>query len=359
MTETSGFFNSLDPSNPDRVYDASFFSKFFKYFIPDGVSVQGGGLAITASGTSMVSTVADGAAFIQGYNYNNDAPILLTHATADPTYDRIDRIVARLDRTEGVRAINIVIKQGTPAASPVELALQSDAYIVELPIARVLITHALSTISQANITDERGTLLDPIQYWTQIATINAQLANKQAFKLTDDNGYTTTTTDLNNITGTKTIALSTSVVNRPFDYGTVFQVSNTDQTKTQIAVDNYSGTTATRSYNSGGGWSSWATKANQSDLLSMVNTASFGSSGWFKDKKTGLLLQWGTISATYTPTYVAFPTGFSNNCYFIGITPNHGDTTAIANVIDKSNTAFHIQTNKSNSLYYLWFALGN
>jgi hypothetical protein len=193
-----------------------------------------------------------------------------------------------------------------------------------------------------------------------VSTVVAvQLANKQAFKLTDDNGYATTTPDLNDITGTKTIALSTSVVNRPFDYGTVFQVSNTDQTKTQIAVDNYSGTTATRSYNSGGGWSSWATKANQSDLLSMVNTASFGSSGWFKDKKTGLLLQWGTISATYTPTYVAFPTGFPNNCYFIGITPNHGDTTAIANVIDKSQTAFHIQTNKSNSLFYLWFALGS
>lgn len=178
MTETSGFFNSLDPNNPDRVYDASFFSQFFKYFIPDGVSVQGGGLTVTASGTSMVSTVANGAAFIQGYNYNNDAPLLLTHSTADPTYDRIDRIVARLDRTEGVRAINVVIKQGTPAASPVEPTLQNDAYIVELPIARVLITHALSTISQAKITDERGSFLDPIQYWSQISTIMSQLAGK-------------------------------------------------------------------------------------------------------------------------------------------------------------------------------------
>lgn len=200
MTETSGFFNSLDPNNPDRVYDASFFSQFFKYFIPDGVSVQGGGLAVTASGTSMVSTVANGAAFIQGYNYNNDTSILLTHATADPTYDRIDRIVARLDRTEGVRAINVVIKQGTPAASPVEPSLQSDAYTAELPIAKVLITHALSTISQAKITDERGTLLDPIQYWSQIASINAQLANK-----TNNASFTNTgvigMTLLNGVTG--------------------------------------------------------------------------------------------------------------------------------------------------------------
>lgn len=175
MTEISLPFNSVDH---DRVYDADVIAKKDSYFIPDGVNAQGGALAATADGTNMNVTIADGMAYIQGHFYNNTSSKIMTHATADPTYDRIDRIVARLDKNQGARQITIEIKQGTPAASPVEPSLQSDAYIVEIPIARVLITKALSTISQAKVTDERGTLLDPVEYWTQIATINSQLATK-------------------------------------------------------------------------------------------------------------------------------------------------------------------------------------
>jgi hypothetical protein len=175
MTEISLPFNSVDH---DRVYDAEVIAKKDSYFIPDGINAQGGALAATADGTNMNVTIAEGMAYIQGHFYNNTAPKIMTHATADPNYDRIDRIVARLDKNQGTRAINIVIKQGTPASSPVEPSLQRDAYIVEIPIARVLITKALSTISQAKVTDERGTLLDPIQYWAQIATINSLLATK-------------------------------------------------------------------------------------------------------------------------------------------------------------------------------------
>lgn len=94
-------------------------------------------------------------------------------------------------------------------------------------------------------------------------SVAAQLATKQSFKITDDSGYATTTTDLNSIVGTKTIALNASVANRPFDYGTVFQISNSDQTKTQTAIDNYSGAIAVRSYNQGDGWSSWVNYATQ------------------------------------------------------------------------------------------------
>lgn len=109
-------------------------------------------------------------------------------------------------------------------------------------------------------------------------------SNWQKQKLTDDNGFATTQTDLNNITGTKTIALGTNVANCPFDYGTVYQVSNSDNTKSQIAIDNSTGALSARSYNSAGGWSAWKNYVNQSSFgvwipLSLYGGVVGGSSG--------------------------------------------------------------------------------
>lgn len=50
---------------------------------------------------------------------------------------------------------------------------------------------------------------------------------------------------------------------------------------------------------------------NRSQLAEMLNEASLSESGWFKDKKTGLILQWGTFFGTQT---ITFPIAFPNAC---------------------------------------------
>ncbi len=100
--------------------------------------------------------VNEGFAWIEGYMYKIEGgPFYLTHDLPDTQYDRIDRIVLRLDKSLEARAINAKVLKGTPAANPVPPALTRNDNVYEISLAQVRIMKGKSYIEGFQITDER------------------------------------------------------------------------------------------------------------------------------------------------------------------------------------------------------------
>lgn len=155
MAERYRFFGGTqdDPRQYNQTEFAEVMNRLFTTGIFAGVDQE---LAVTPTDPPrMAVRVGTGEAWIRGYWYKNDSPKEINLAPADPTYDRIDRIVLRLD-TVDARNILAIAKTGTPAADPVAPALEQNAQYWEVPIARVRVSAGATSISAADITDERN-----------------------------------------------------------------------------------------------------------------------------------------------------------------------------------------------------------
>jgi hypothetical protein len=155
MAEKYYFFD--ETATDLREYNADDYAKYFRQFLSDGVYKKDAisNLGVTASGTNMTVSVGVGTAFVQGYMYENDADLTMTHDAAEATLDRIDRIVLRLDKTAENRYVRLFVKKGTADSAPVAPSLQQDSFIHEIAVAQILITAGKSFIEQTQVTDER------------------------------------------------------------------------------------------------------------------------------------------------------------------------------------------------------------
>ncbi|MER2048995.1 MAG: hypothetical protein ABTA23_12185 [Solibacillus sp.] len=150
MAIVSGFHNSI---NGDRKYGADFFALFFSTLIANGVFPNPStGLQVIANG-NMTTFVKAGRGWINGYFIVNDGDYVLQHDNADGVLKRIDRVVMKLNHI--TRQIELVVKKGAFASTPVAPTLQRDADVYELALADVLINNGATQITQANITDQR------------------------------------------------------------------------------------------------------------------------------------------------------------------------------------------------------------
>jgi len=86
----------------------------------------------------MTVEVATGTAMVQGRFCENDAALTLSVSAADATYARIDRVVVRLNASPG-RTIDILVKKGTPAPSPVPPGLTRTPETWELSLAQIFV----------------------------------------------------------------------------------------------------------------------------------------------------------------------------------------------------------------------------
>ncbi|QRG66928.1 hypothetical protein [Brevibacillus choshinensis] len=151
MAEEYSFFNSVDG---DREYEADEFAKFFRQFLTSGLFYTNGLPALKVSHVSGLKTkVEAGSALLEGYQYRNTSDLELTHAAADITNPRIDRVVIRLDRSVASRYVKVFVKKGTPATNPAPPALQRDQIIFEVSLAQVRINAGSAAIS--TVSDER------------------------------------------------------------------------------------------------------------------------------------------------------------------------------------------------------------
>lgn len=136
-------------------------SKWAELFLSTGVVETGDAtvdlnkLEVYADSTGMQVKVKTGKAFIKGHLFwGKTSEEVLAIADADPTNDRIDRVVAQLDWAAG--EIDLVVLTGTPAGSPVPPMLTTDTAIWEISLAQVAVDAAVSTIAAGDVTDERS-----------------------------------------------------------------------------------------------------------------------------------------------------------------------------------------------------------
>lgn len=146
-----GFFNSV---NGDRRYNADDISNFFYKLISDGVLATPSTNLQVQSENGLKVSVSPGYGMINAKYINLTTPQVVQLTAADIALDRIDRIVMKLDRTS--RQITIEAKTGTPSASPAAPSLTRTDSVWELSLARVRVASGATSITQANITDERS-----------------------------------------------------------------------------------------------------------------------------------------------------------------------------------------------------------
>jgi hypothetical protein len=148
--EKSSFFNSI---NHDRRYKAENWAEYFSSFIGNGVfPLPSDGLQVAANG-SMGVTLKPGKAWANGYFYQNTTPLDLSLGTADGTLKKIARIVVRVDFM--ARSITSAILFSGASSNPAPPAPTRNADVYEMVLGDVLINKGVTTINQADITDQR------------------------------------------------------------------------------------------------------------------------------------------------------------------------------------------------------------
>ena len=148
MAVTYGFFNSV---NGDRKYNADTMSEFYTGICTQGVFQHvDNGLAVSA-GTGLTVNVASGRAIIQGHWVKNDAALTLSIDAASATYARIDAVVIRYSASN--RNIQIVVKTGTPAASPSAPSMTRAGGVYEMCLAYV---NVAANATSVTVTDKRS-----------------------------------------------------------------------------------------------------------------------------------------------------------------------------------------------------------
>lgn len=156
MAISFGFFNSL---NGDRTYDADQMSEYFDGLISNGVYESvGGALQVKAvTGGGMNVQVMPGRGIINCKWINNNSALILEVTAAHAVLNRWTAVVMKLDVVN--RLMTITTKDGTPATTPIKPSMDNTASVVELCLAYIYVGAGVTSISQANITDMRGTSL--------------------------------------------------------------------------------------------------------------------------------------------------------------------------------------------------------
>jgi hypothetical protein len=105
---------------------------------------------------NMTITLGQGAMFIQGYLYYNDSNLDLEVSAADPTRDRIDRVVIEFNNETTKREIKAKILKGIPSTSPVAPTLTRNSLVYELSVAYIRVKAGKSFIEASEITSEKN-----------------------------------------------------------------------------------------------------------------------------------------------------------------------------------------------------------
>lgn len=155
-------FDSMDVLNsesgkmePDRLYEAEIFRKYFAKFLSNGVyfghykNYGENGMKVSASGGLTIKVNA-GAGIIEGADFEceEDKTFTLERPTSG---NRIDRVVVKLDKTLAVRETQLYIKTGEGTNPP---ALQRDDNIYEICLAEVIVK-STSNIETNDVVDKR------------------------------------------------------------------------------------------------------------------------------------------------------------------------------------------------------------
>lgn len=178
MALTSGFYNAmLTNGDYDRKYNADDYKNVFAAFIKDGVRRSGADdFKVSASGLAL--TVKLGYAVCGGRWVHLDADYSLGSITPPVgDYSRIDSVVLRIDARETTRAASLLIRAGTPAASPSAPSKDTTTGVTELILAHVRVAPGATSVS---LTDTRpnanlcGWITTPVGYDDYFVSLESQ-----------------------------------------------------------------------------------------------------------------------------------------------------------------------------------------
>ncbi|WP_425836931.1 hypothetical protein [Microbacterium sp. PA5] len=154
------------------------FSAMFKQVFPSAVI---SGLTVSADSSGLNVKVAAGTAYVRGHFYSSNAQETLA-VDAGSAQARIDTVVLRLEYGS-VNDVRLVVKKGTPAASPAAPTLtQTDSGIYEFPLANIAVAASAVTIAPGNLTDRRTYW--PAVFKALLALVAADIPNLDTSKIT-------------------------------------------------------------------------------------------------------------------------------------------------------------------------------
>jgi hypothetical protein len=158
MAITYGFYNSVAG---DRTYNAEQFGAIFDGIITDGIFELIGDAFEALEDSGMVVSIGTGKAWFNHTWTLSDAVSLITLDDSDLVLDRIDAIVLEVDSSDAVRANSIKKVTGTPASVPSEPTLTNTDEVHQYPLCWVYVGAGVTSILQANITNNVGSYLAP------------------------------------------------------------------------------------------------------------------------------------------------------------------------------------------------------
>lgn len=151
------------------------YAAFFASFIGTGVR-DAGSFLVTADSSGLNVKVAPGFAVVAGNVATDPAQATLTIAANASGNPRIDTVILKRDFTAG-NVVSLVVKAGTPAASPSAPSLTQDVTAVwEEPLANVYVANNAATITSANVTDVRRFMPTNVASWLTGGRPAARLA---------------------------------------------------------------------------------------------------------------------------------------------------------------------------------------
>ena len=160
MAVKSMFFNAVQSgSSYDRVYSAEDFSGYLDKIVGDGVFADPSLnlRVIAANPASMNVVVYQGQGWIKGHKVILDQSLTLSIGAANAS-TRKDAVIMYLDND--AREMGFAVKAGTPGSSAPPTLVQT-ATRWEYRLATVTVASGTTAISDAMITDERGTSVCP------------------------------------------------------------------------------------------------------------------------------------------------------------------------------------------------------
>lgn len=157
MAEKYGPFNAGGGASFDETQWREWIAGLFTPGVVKAAKVAGsagGDLAVTVVGGNMNVSIATGVGLVYGFAYENDAALVKTITTQGGGLNRIDYVVLKLDFVG--RTVQIVVKSGTAASSPVAPTLTQSATTWEVPLCQVFVTNGASVLVSGNLTDSRA-----------------------------------------------------------------------------------------------------------------------------------------------------------------------------------------------------------
>lgn len=140
----------------DRAQESEMFALFYSKLISNGVLAKPASCLQVVAYEGMVLNINPGYIIINGHFGYNSSEMQVIVDAANTSYPRYTSVVARVNYAD--RKMEIVLKNGEPAASPVppELLQPTSGDYYELCLAEVLVAANQTAITQSSIIDTRA-----------------------------------------------------------------------------------------------------------------------------------------------------------------------------------------------------------